>query len=326
MNIKTRNWHRAGFTLVELLVVVAIIGILIGMLLPAVQQVREAARRTSCQNNLAQIALALHNFEYAHEHFPPGVVEPKGPILSIPKGIHVSFFVQILPFIEQRGIFDNFDQKLGAYDKANAAARGMVIPLFNCPSSSSPDSRFIDDLESELAYEDFNDDYDYDADEEPEEELDYEKNLAKSSATMIGLNDYAGCHHGSETPIDSDNNGMLFLNSKITFADIYDGSSNTILLGEKMDDSTALGWASGTRSSLRNASELLESEDWAISPVVMGTAADDFVGGFASPHPGGANFAFASGTVTHMSLSVDPGLLRLLGDRSDGAMMGEFDF
>ena len=122
-----------GFTLVELLVVVAIIGILIGMLLPAVQQVREAARRTACLNNLAQIGLGLHNFEYAHEHFPAGVLDTKGPILSAPQGQHTGFLVQLLPFIEQRGIFDRFDQDLGAYAQANAAARAICL-LYTSPS------------------------------------------------------------------------------------------------------------------------------------------------------------------------------------------------
>ena len=92
-----------GFTLVELLVVIAIIGILIGMLLPAVQAVREAARRTHCANNLAQIGIALHGYEFAQEEFPAGVTNPTGPVTSDEVGIDVSFLVEILPHIEQMG-------------------------------------------------------------------------------------------------------------------------------------------------------------------------------------------------------------------------------
>lgn len=281
------NLKRNAFTLVELLVVVAIIGILIGMLLPAVQQVREAARRTGCLNNISQLGLGLHNFEYAFGRFPEGVIDPKGPILSLPQGQHVSFLVQVLPFIEQRGIADNFDQSAGTYAPANAAAREMVISSFLCPSDYNP----------------------------------------VNNDETAGLNNFAGCHHGSETPIDVDNNGILYLNSKTTFGDIYDGSSNTILVGEKLDDAaTALGWASGTRSSLRNASEILDVDDWLSSPLKTGTAPDDYVGGFASQHPGTCNFAMADGSSHSISIDIDSIVLETLGNRFDGEMMGEFDF
>ncbi len=284
--MRTERTQR-GFTLVELLVVVAIIGILIGMLLPAVQQVREAARRTACLNNLAQLGLGLQNYEYAFEHFPPGVIEDTGPILSVPNGQHVGFLVQVLPFIEQRGVFDNFDQTAGAYAKKNAPARLIEILTFICPSVG------ID--------------------------------LNKDEDAVISS--YAGCHHGSETPIDVDNNGMFYLNSAVTFGDIYDGSSNTILVGESADNpSTALGWASGTRATLRNASSILALNEpkWINGPIMSGSAANDYVGGFVSPHAGSINFAMASGSVHSLSIDLDPVVLETLGNRSDGAMMGNF--
>ena len=113
---------KRGFTLVELLVVVAIIGILIGMLLPAVQQVREAARRTQCLNNLAQIGLAMHNNEFSFGHLPAGVIDTAGPIQNVPKGQHVSWTVHLLRFVEQNGIADSFDIEAGTYAAANTPA------------------------------------------------------------------------------------------------------------------------------------------------------------------------------------------------------------
>ena len=104
------------------------------MLLPAVQQVREAARRTICANNLAQLGMAVHNYEFAREHLPPGVIEKNGPIDTTEIGNHVGFLVHLLTYIEQRGIANNFDMDAGTYAAANAPAREMVIPTFICPS------------------------------------------------------------------------------------------------------------------------------------------------------------------------------------------------
>src|SRR5438309_5217157 len=90
-----------GFTLIELLVVIAIIAGLIALLLPAVQAAREAARRVQCCNSLMQLSLGLKSYEASHEVLPPGVINPTGPIKNQPKGYHVGWLVQLLPFIEQ---------------------------------------------------------------------------------------------------------------------------------------------------------------------------------------------------------------------------------
>ena len=276
-----------GFTLVELLVVIAIIGILIGMLLPAVQAVREAARRTTCANNLVQIGLAMHNYEFAFGSLPPGCVDKQGPIQNVTGGgaQHVSWTVHILRFIEQNGIADNFDIEAGTYAQANAPARAMVITSFLCPSDQNDINR----------------------------------------AKTAGLSTYAGCHHGVEAPIDVDNNGLLFLNSSVDYGDIYDGSSNTILVGEFIAEDIDFGWASGTRASLRNCGELLGERDWLATygGGSITTMKKDFVGGFSSRHPGGANFLLADGSVSFYSNSIDPALFEYLGERSDGEMMGD---
>lgn len=275
-----------GFTLVELLVVVAIIGILIGMLLPAVQQVREAARRTSCLNNLTQLGLAMHNYDFAFGHLPPGVIDTKGPIQNVAgAGQHVSWTIHLLRFLEQNGVADNFDIEAGAYAAPNAPARAMPMFPFTCPSQS----------------------------------------MTVNTNLTAGLSHYAGCHNSVEAPIDVDNDGLLFLNSAITYGDIYDGSSNTILIGEFIAEGSDLGWCSGTRATLRNTGELLGQNDWnaKYGGNAVATMKKTYVGGFSSPHPGACNFLFADGSVHAISLFVDATLLENLGNRSDGAMMGD---
>ncbi len=281
----SRRPRRSGFTLVELLVVIAIIGVLVGLLLPAVQAAREAARRCSCSNNLAQLGLAVHNFEFAMEHLPAGVTNPDGPIRSEPVGQHVSFLVRLLPYIEQPGIANHFDIEAGTYAPANAPARAMSVPIYNCPSYYGRAGIFGE----------------------------------------VGITTYAGCHHGSETSIDVDNNGLLFLNSSIRYAEIADGSTNTILIGEFLPEDSSLGWASGTRSSLRNTGHLFSGiEDGNLGMMMADELDPSEVGGFGSQHMGGAQFVLADGAVRFLSDTIDPELLENLGNRADGAMMGEF--
>ena len=272
-----------GFTLVELLVVIAIIGILIGMLLPAVQSVRETARRCACASNLAQQGLAVHNYEYSMEKLPPGVINPKGPIATVEIGQHTSFLVLLLPYIEQTAIANNFDIKLGAYAPANALARAKEIELFICPSYF----------------------------------------LSINDAGTAGATNYAGCHHATETPIDADNNGVLFLNSSIAYDDITDGGSNTILIGEFLPHGYTLGWASGTRSSLRNTSVIYSPEDWQIQSKQNPPPAN-FVGGFGSFHPTGSQFCFAGGEVKFLPTFTDVKLFNNLGNRADAVMLDDF--
>lgn len=271
--------QRRAFTLVELLVVIAIIGILISLLLPAVQAAREAARRISCTNNVVQLILAVHHYESAHEWLPPGVYEPQGPIRSVPTGYHHGWMTLILPFIEEENAERSIVRTVGVYHPGNALIARHRIKVFNCPSARLP-------------------------------------------TVAVATSNYAGNHHDVEAPIDVNNNGVFFLNSKLRMSDIRDGLAYTVFIGEKESDSpTDLGWMSGTRATLRNGNGGL-----AIGPDVLDAAEDEtgsgtespdnppdsdaipnqedeaskalVVGTFSSSHPGGYVVAFGDGHVT----------------------------
>ena len=275
-----------GFTLIELLVVIAIIAILIALLLPAVQQAREAARRTTCKNNLMQIGLALHNYEMMYEMLPPGTVATGGPIKHEPKGYHVSWIVQSLPFMDQGVTFEHFDFSVGVYDDKNEEVRSVQLTALTCPSDGG---NFSD------------------------------QTWRNSS--------YAACHNDAEAPIDVDNNGVMYLNSSIRYEQISDGSTNTIFVGEKTIREDSLGWASGTRATLRNVGSLNSGTG---DRFRRGHAAADAgedgpneVGGFSSFHQGGANFTFGDGHVRFLAERINADLLKQLGHRSDGKLILE---
>ena len=141
----------------------------------------------------------------------------------------------------------------------------------------------------------------------------------KNSGRFLGLSvsNYAGCHHDVEAPIDADNHGVFFLNSRISLDDIEDGTSNTILFAEKLVDAPDLGWVSGTRSTLRNTGTPINSRL---------RAGSDFVGGFGSMHPGGANVGFGDGSVRFVKESIHMDVYRLLGHRADGEPIGGDEF
>ena len=331
-----RRPNRQGFTLVELLVVIAIIGILIALLLPAVQAAREAARRMQCTNNLAQLGIALHNYEAAHEVLPPGCVNDTGPIrnrvfavpgtgsesvdfgagedgedprtkslpaagesateVKEPTEYHMSWLVQILPYVEEQNTFNHIDFSVGAYDSRNRRVRAIPISLFFCPSSK-----------------------------------------ATPTVNGAGSSNYAACHHDVEAPIDVDNHGVMYLNSHVSHRDVADGATHTIYVGEKLVTGIDNGWMSGTRATLRNTGTAINAGVGRVGyggrvQYGDGGDAEDVenrgpvdpsleVGGFSSEHPSGANFLFGDGSVQFLTEQIDRGVYQQLGHRADGKLI-----
>jgi prepilin-type N-terminal cleavage/methylation domain-containing protein/prepilin-type processing-associated H-X9-DG protein len=290
--------RRAAFTLIELLVVIAIISVLISLLLPAVQGSREAARRAQCANNLMQLGITIINYESSHEQLPPGVVHETDPVLDVPKGYGYGWLAQVLPYCEQRAAYNHLNFKLGVYELANLTVRTMLIKSFLCPSDSGP----------------------------------------ARGGGAVATTSYAGVQNDVEAPISAMNNGVFFLNSTVRYEDITDGTSQTIFVGEKLNDGTDLGWASGTRASLRNAgtpfsAALALTTTFAAAGGRAGALAGkdqpeplpgtpSYVGGFSSRHPGGANFALGDGSIRFLRGTVSLGILKLLATRAGGELVG----
>lgn len=305
--------HRNGFTLVELLVVIAIIGILIGMLLPAVQQVREAARRTTCANNLRQQALANLNYESAHMNFPPGLNVPidqgsgsfstglAGAINLQTEPIHDRFgswMVWTLPFQEQNNLYDQLDLTQRDYVNADGpdSPAANNVPALVCPS---------DIPEKTVQYRDFH----------------------------FGVNSYLGVA-GLQTwyYFDISFDGVLHYNSKTTFGMISDGSSNTLLIGERYSKDREWenfknyrGWAWSNRTAARDClAGMIKPINYMLpegsGPNPGFSLTDKKFNSFSSAHPGGANFAMADGSVQFVTLTsvADLDVLQRLAIRNDG--------
>jgi prepilin-type processing-associated H-X9-DG protein len=154
----------------------------------------------------------------------------------------------------------------------------------------------------------------------------------KNQDATIAYTTYAGCYNDTEEPIDVNNRGLLFLNSKVRFDEITDGSSNTLLLAEKLPKADDLGWVSGTRATLRNTTKILSPEarfaqrgQFALGnnddQPVQDVAESLIVGGFGSYHPGGINTSFADGSSRFISEDIELDVWQLLGNRADGEII-----
>ena len=222
---------RAGgaFTLVELLVVIAIIGILVAMLLPAVQAAREAARRSECKNNLKQLGLALLGYESNFGAFPPSGTWKAGIDIDLPNNPNVgySWVVLILPQIEQMNLYNSFDFAQPMTHANNAAARSNPLKAMHCPSDSYNDKPFdgtASSLTSQLGTNWGRGNYAANA------ALGYNTADLASAGSECGLDMRAAA--GAAGWSNRKLRGVMGANNSATMSDMRDGSSNTILLAE----------------------------------------------------------------------------------------------
>ena len=271
-----RPLHRTGFTLVEVLVAVAVIGILTALLLPAVQSARASARRVMCGNQLRQMGLALHLYHDSHLCFPPGsyVMGPSFPMQS-----GWGWGAMILPALEQQSLHNQIDFRSGTAVGNNLALIATSIPPWRCPS--------------EIA-----------ADQIEAFPLDHSPFLLAS-----------GNYCGSE--------GVLAAMSRVRIGDIRDGTSRTLMLGERMVQSGENGtlpfssaWCGQVAFAdvyeYRSVPHLFPSRMHPINA----SPADALC--FGGRHAGGANFVFADGSERFLNENIDGNVFESLGTASGG--------
>jgi prepilin-type N-terminal cleavage/methylation domain-containing protein/prepilin-type processing-associated H-X9-DG protein len=297
-----RPRSRSAFTLIELLVVIAIIGVLIALLLPAVQKVREAANRIKCANNLKQIALATHNYHDANQKFPYGTLDRQS---GEPAASYVTGFILILPYLEQDAVARRWDPKKPRTDTSTEATLGysnsslqrMLIPTYVCPSMTPPNVP-LGGTENRA----------------------YCSYLFSSGTPDVQLFHYGGAEpafDGAIVPLKDRSGTPSSPNVQPTnMTSITDGTSNTFLIGEtdfkpRGVPSTEMGgvWAYGYIGYAWGTT---------FHPFNRHNNTSTIYGAFRSEHTGGAHFAMADGSVQFVRDSIPLNTYRALSTRAGG--------
>jgi prepilin-type N-terminal cleavage/methylation domain-containing protein/prepilin-type processing-associated H-X9-DG protein len=339
--------RRAGFTLIELLVVIAIIAVLVGLLLPAVQKVREAANRMSCQNNLKQLGLAIHNYETAFSKFPPGIIQLNPMDNDLQDGANTAFGL-LLGSVEQQNLQNLFAPNTPWYDPPNSVAVQKPVKLFLCPSNRASGNVNFQPLAQFVG-----------------------RPLPNASSCDYALCKGANAALCGVTNVPGAALGVFDVNSETKIADITDGTSTTFAIGEATgnnhrylarqnwaDTVPAPGptgqpiqidqaWAAGSVIDVQAASagDLYGSvlgvtaqaypytpnyDEPMNNPLVMASISNhqsisgncqnsdtqqgafDTVSGFRSMHSGGCNFLFCDGHIQFISQSLSPATYKAL--------------
>ncbi len=288
-----------GFTLVELLVVIAIIGTLVGLLLPAVQAARESARRSSCTNNVKQLALALHNYHDANRVLPPGAAGYGSVATNIKPGGILSYVVRLLPFLEEQSIYSEVDLSKNYNDPPfSTKFNRLRMPVLLCPSATV--------FETQNAVTD------------PAGSTSHYYGVIGPRGAIPGVTPTT--NYGSDSTSSSQGSlalqGTLGVNSKVKFSTITDGLSTTLMLGE-LSWKNAAGfrvWTRGFRDAISNSAKNVVNPINA-TPVGSGNWNDV---SFGSDHARGCSFAMADAAVVFLVDSLDMSTYLRLASRNGG--------
>ena len=328
---------RTGFTLVELLVVITIIGILISLLLPAVQAAREAARRMQCSNNLKQIALAIHTYAATHTVFPPGGISPANPAVNdcgwnrpgIPDwSTDYVWSILILPFLEQQNVYDMYDFKRANSDPVNGPARSQPIKTYICPN----DRMQIN---------------------EPRPEQEGYAGSCRNSGEICNWQRWSrlrinyGANYGNTGYAQVDMAGVRFLGGFFangaahSEAEIRDGLSNTIAFSEVLPVHGPGYWGPPGDGMIAEGGQAFEgfltpnssSPDVVCNkckeqriirvPCVVDMNDNNQTIASRSAHPGGVNSALGDGSVRFFSESIDVQIWRAVCSSKGGETIGQ---
>lgn len=325
---------RKGFTLVELLVVIAIIGILIGMLLPAVQSVREAARRTQCANNLRQVGLAAHNYDSAHGELPPGPMGrvdglmPVGPLWTYQS---TSTLAWLLPHLEQQNIHQRLDpiafdlnrhdvrpeymareEWWNGNDDGDGLFFGLSTPVTDvrCPSDAN--------AEPNKAV------YDYHAlgcTNIPFPQLIQSTAPLATTNYVVCDGSIGGNHDCNVNSVRFGFKGVFRNRESISIEKIRDGSSNVVMMGESLgfiDDLPGNGPQNIRHSLVTGGAAIMRPDLFGQGLELFSTPAFGQELQFGSAHPGIVNFIFCDGSVGQISFTVEATVLERVGAREDG--------